>query len=98
MGDSVRNITIPAKPEGLPEGIPQRRSIGLMVGMAAGHGIKHFYQQGVILLLPYIKASLGIGDVEVGFIGTVRTISSATMNMTNTAKKYFISLIIPPFH
>lgn len=83
MKDAARDIVIPRETTGAgaAEAKPRRRSIGLMVGMGAGHGIKHFYQQGVILLLPSIKAGLGLTDVEVGLIGTARTISSAAMNV-----------------
>ena len=76
MTDSVKTVK-----ESLQRGTPQRRSWGLMIGLAAGHGVKHFYQQGVLLLIPPIKASLGLSDVEVGLIGTSRTISGAISNI-----------------
>ena len=52
-----------------------------MIGLSVGHGAKHVYQQGVLLLIPYIKESLRLTDVGVGLIGTARTISSAAGNI-----------------
>ena len=52
-----------------------------MLGLAAGHAVKHFYQQAFLLLLPPIKASLGISDVQIGVIGSARTIFSAGVNI-----------------
>ena len=60
---------------------PGRRSWGLVTGLSVGHGIKHFYQQGVLLLIPFIKEGLGLTDVEVGLIGTSRTIAGALSNI-----------------
>ncbi len=74
-------MTEASKAEAVQAGVAQRRSWGLLVGLSAGHTVKHFYQQGIILLIPSVKAALGLSDVEVGFIGTARTISSATINI-----------------
>ena len=52
-----------------------------MIGLSAGHAVKHFYQQAFLLLLPSIKATLGITDVHIGLIGSIRTIFSAGMNI-----------------
>jgi len=43
--------------------------------------VKHFYQQGILLLIPFVKASLGLTDVQVGLLGTSRTIFSSAMNI-----------------
>ena len=52
-----------------------------MLGLAAGHSVKHFYQQAFLLLLPPIKAAFGISDVQIGVIGSARTIFSAGINI-----------------
>jgi FSR family fosmidomycin resistance protein-like MFS transporter len=52
-----------------------------MIGLAAGHAVKHFYQQAFLLLIPSFKAAMGLTDVQVGLFGTARTISSSIMNM-----------------
>ncbi|SVB56163.1 uncharacterized protein METZ01_LOCUS209017, partial [marine metagenome] len=61
-------------------GQPKRR-LNLMVGLAVGHSVKHFYQQAFLLLLPYVKDFLGLSDVGVGVLGAVRTISGALINI-----------------
>ena len=52
-----------------------------MLGLAAGHGIKHFYSQAFLLLLPAVKAYLGLSDIEIGLIGSTRTIFGAVVNI-----------------
>ena len=61
--------------------ITPRTSWGLMIGLALGHALKHFYQQAFLLLIPSFKAAMGLTDVQVGLFGTARTISSSIMNM-----------------
>ena len=67
--------------ESLKDRAPERRSSRLMIDLSAGHGVKHFYQQGVLLLIPSIRETLGLSDVGVGLIETARTISSAAGNI-----------------
>ena len=52
-----------------------------MIGLATGHGIKHFYSQAFLLLIPSVKTYLGLSDVEVGLIGTTRTAFGAAFNI-----------------
>ena len=59
----------------------QRTSWSLMIGLALGHALKHFYQQAFLLLIPSFKEAMGLTDVQVGLFGTARTISSSIMNM-----------------
>ncbi len=59
----------------------QKTSWGLMVGLSAGHMVKHFYQQAFLLLIPSVKEALLLNDVQVGIIGTVRTVGSSAMNV-----------------
>ena len=61
--------------------VVQEPSLGFMVGLSAGHAVKHFYQQALLLLLPAIKVSLGLTDIQIGFIGSARTIFSAGINI-----------------
>ncbi len=66
---------------GPPGDVAQERSWGLLIGLSAGHAVKHFYQQGFLLLIPSVKAALGLTDVQVGLLGTARTIFSASINI-----------------
>ena len=52
-----------------------------MAGLAAGHGVKHFYQQTLLLLLPHIKDALLLSDVAVGGIVGVRAAAMGAMNI-----------------
>jgi FSR family fosmidomycin resistance protein-like MFS transporter len=52
-----------------------------MVGLSAGHGVKHFYQQTLLLLLPHIKDALLLSDVAVGGIVGARAAAMGVMNI-----------------
>ena len=53
----------------------------LLIGLSAGHAVKHFYQQGIIVLLPHLKEGLGISDVAVGGIEGARSAAMGAMNV-----------------
>jgi len=57
------------------------RNFRLIVGLSTAHGVKHFYQQALILLLPHIRDSLALSDVAVGGIVAVRAIAMGVMNV-----------------
>ena len=71
----------PQAVETVPRERPGRRSWNLLIGLSAGHALAHMYFQGVLLLIPSAKAGLGLTDVQVGLIGTARTISGAPINI-----------------
>ena len=77
----------PAAPEApspaeRPEATPQSyESMRLMVGLSAGHGVKHFYQQTLLLLLPHIKETLLLSDVAAGGIIGARAAAMGAMNI-----------------
>jgi len=49
--------------------------------MPTGHALKHFYQQRILILLPHIKTTFRLTDVEIGLIRTSRAISSGAVNI-----------------
>jgi len=57
-----------------------RESSRLMYGISAGHGIKHFGQGAILILVPEIKASLALSDVAIGGMFAAR---DASMGLTN---------------
>ena len=59
----------------------KKKSYGLMIGLAMGHALKHFYQQAFLLLIPSFKEAMLLTDVQVGLFGTARTVLSAGMNI-----------------
>jgi len=56
-------------------------SLGLMYGLSAGHGIKHFGQGALLVMIPSIKATMGLSDVAIGGITSVQSISSGIANI-----------------
>lgn len=58
-----------------------RRSWTLCATLSAGHLLKHFYQNAFFILVPEIKASLGLSDVGTGAIQSIRSVTSGVMNL-----------------
>ena len=52
-----------------------------MYGISAGHGIKHFGQGAILILVPEIKASLALSDVAVGGMFAARDASMGLANV-----------------
>ena len=72
----------PAPEAGGAESPPRsHESMRLMVGLSAGHGVKHFYQQTLLLLLPHIKEALLLSDVAAGGIIGARAAAMGAMNV-----------------
>lgn len=66
---------------------PDRRRDGtpagatrLLLGVVAGHGIKHVFNAGFYVLLPEIKAALGLSNAAIGTLSTVRAITGGLAN------------------
>lgn len=57
------------------------KSLGLMYGLSAGHGIKHFGQGALLVMIPSIRATLGLGDVAIGGMSSAQSISSGIANI-----------------
>ena len=60
---------------------PRRESLRLMFGLSAGHSIQHFYDAGLLLLLPHIKTSMGLSDPAMGAIVSVRAAANGITNV-----------------
>jgi FSR family fosmidomycin resistance protein-like MFS transporter len=52
-----------------------------MYGLSAGHGIKHFGQGALLVMIPSIRATLGLSDVAIGGISSAQSISSGVANI-----------------
>lgn len=48
----------------------------VLIVLTAGHAVVHWYQQLFSLLIPEIKTSLGLSNVQVGTLSTVRQVAS----------------------
>lgn len=52
-----------------------------MIGLSAGHGIKHFGQSSFVAISPFIKAGLEISAVPFGAIFTAQQVASGLANV-----------------
>ena len=52
-----------------------------MYGLSAGHGITHFGQGALLIMIPSIRATLGLSDVAIGGISSAQSISSGIANI-----------------
>ncbi|MCI0872271.1 MAG: hypothetical protein J4O07_10695, partial [Chloroflexi bacterium] len=43
-------------------------SLALMYGLSAGHGVKHFGQGALLIMIPSIRATFGLSDIAIGGI------------------------------
>jgi FSR family fosmidomycin resistance protein-like MFS transporter len=66
---------------GISMGGSKSSSLGLMYGLSAGHGIKHFGQGALLVMIPSIRATLGLSDVAIGGISSAQSISSGIANI-----------------
>ena len=57
------------------------RSRALLYGISAGHGVKHFGQGAVLILIPEVKATLALSDVAVGAMFGARDAASGLANV-----------------
>lgn len=57
------------------------RSRRLLYGISAGHGVKHFGQGAVLILVPEVKAALALSDVAVGAMFGARDAASGLANV-----------------
>ena len=59
----------------------KQASLSLMYWLSAGHGIKHFGQGALLVMIPSIRATLGLSDVAVGGMSSAQSISSGIANI-----------------
>jgi MFS family permease len=63
------------------EPVAKENRAHLLANLSLGHGIAHFYQQSFLVLLPKIAADLGLSGVGVGALGTVRHLTSFSVEV-----------------
>ena len=49
--------------------------------LSTGHGISHWFDQGFLVLLPSITASLGLSTLQVGSLATIRQVGFGLVNL-----------------
>lgn len=60
---------------------PARRSKRLLYGISAGHGVKHFGQAAVLLLVPEVKSALALSNVAIGAMYGARDAAAGLANV-----------------
>jgi MFS transporter, FSR family, fosmidomycin resistance protein len=70
----------------------------LLVTLFLGHALMHCFQQGWYILMPSVKATLGLSDVEYGGIDSTRALTGALINlpagaMADLLKKQWVSIL-----
>ncbi len=70
-------------PSTFPTSAPKRKreSYSLMLGLSAGHGVKHFGQGALLVMSPFIRATLGLSEVAFGGIFTAQSIAAGVANI-----------------
>ena len=63
------------------EAITDRQRLTLLVVTVAGHAVKHLFNAAFFVLLPEIKTGLGLSNVQVGTLSTVRNITGGLANL-----------------
>ena len=79
--DAADPESIAADPAADQSTSTERPGSGLLYGLSAGHGIKHFAQGSFLILMPDIRASLGLSDIAVGGVFTAQQIASGIANV-----------------
>lgn len=59
----------------------EKKSLGLMIGLSAGHGIKHFGQGALLLISPHIREAMALSEVAFGGIATSQSAASGVANV-----------------
>jgi FSR family fosmidomycin resistance protein-like MFS transporter len=62
------------------ERITSRQRLTLLIVSVAGHGLKHMFNAAFFILLPEIKAGLGLSNTQIGTLSTFRGIAGGLAN------------------
>ncbi len=54
-----------------------------MIGLSAGHGIKHFGQGALVLISPHIREAMMLSEVAFGGITTSQSAASGVANVSS---------------
>lgn len=77
---SLRGLAEAQVPSWQRDGRTPPGATRLLVGVVAGHAIKHVFNSGFYVLLPEIKAALGLSNAAIGTLSTVRAITGGLAN------------------
>jgi len=63
------------------EGVTNGQRLTLLIVAVAGHGLKHIFNAAFFILLPEIKAGLGLSNTQIGTLSTFRGIAGGLANV-----------------
>lgn len=63
------------------DGHTKRGRVGLLVALAGGHAVKHVFVAGMFVLLPELKASLGLTNTGLGTLAMARSLAGGVANV-----------------
>ncbi len=63
------------------EPITDRQRVTLLAVSVAGHAVKHLFSAAFFVLLPEVKTGLGLSNVQVGTLSTIRVIGGGLSNL-----------------
>jgi MFS family permease len=64
-----------------PHTLTPRQRMILLVVAVGGHGVKHLFNAAFFVLIPEIKVTLGLTNIQVGTLSTVRNIAGGLSNL-----------------
>ena len=61
--------------------ITERQRLTLLMVAVGGHALKHLFNSAFFVLLPEIKTGLGLSNVQVGILSTLRNVAGGVANV-----------------
>lgn len=89
---ATRRLAVP-----LTLGLPGQKLV-LLLSLSLGHVLMHCFQQGWYMVMPSVKLSLGLTDVEYGGIDSTRSLTGAMVNlpagaMSDMLRKHWVMIL-----
>ena len=64
-----------------PLGVQVDNRLLVLIAVVAGHAVKHVFNAGSMLILPELKASLGVSNTSIGLLTTTRSVFGGLINL-----------------
>ena len=76
-----------------------RQNLSLLMSLSLGHTLMHCFQQGWYIILPSVKATFGLSDIQYGVIESVRSASSTAVQIPSGAisdilRKQWVTIVV----
>ncbi len=70
-----------AKVEQISQATEVRKPVVLLIMMVLGHALKHILNAGLPIIIPELKAGMGLSNAAVGTLSTVRQVTGGVLNL-----------------